>query len=137
MSRKLLFLYTVLLLVAFTITLFAVAPPLALTPMGFTVFYPPMLALSLFLMSLTPRRQFMVMVIASGIMGMIFFGMGVPLASFFSGFLTAIVYMIHRRTNRPKPASVVMDKPGTFYQYGGMGVSATYSPVEQAARLTP
>lgn len=137
MSRKLLFLYTALLLVVFTGALFVVAPLLALTPMGFTVFYLPMLALSLFLMSLTPRRQFTVMVIASGIMGMIFFGMGVPLASFFSGFLTAIVYMVNRRTNRPKSTPVVMDKPGTAYQYAGFGTHMSYSPVEQAARLTP
>lgn len=137
MSRKLLFLYITIFLVAFTGVLFAVAPPLALTPMGFTVFYLPMLALTLFLHWLMPRRQRLVVIICGGLMGAIFAGMGVLLAAFFAGFLTGVVHLVHKRTNRPRVSTVIADKPGTFYQYAGTGATMSYSPVETAARLTP
>lgn len=138
MSRKSLFLYTLLGLFGFVGCLVLVAPPLAIVPFGFSAIYLPVLFLSLLLSWAIPSGASVVRWLTVALVVGIFVAMGSIIAAIVGALLTTTVYTVHRRTNRPTPrvTAETADFPSVTYAYGGMRYNYS-TPVETAARMTP
>lgn len=140
MSRKKLWFYTLLGIMAFTVTLAIVAPPLAVVPVGFTVLYMPGLAFSLLLAWAVSDVRFsrpLVVLASCSVYFTGFLVMGSVLAAFTALVITLAVYSAHKRTNRSKvkprqPWPV--EEPATFvYPTVRMSYSLPVAP-DVAAR---
>lgn len=133
MSRKKIWLYTLILCIAFTGTLLAVAPPLAMAPMAFTVIYMTTLAGSFLLAWAFEGVRYsrpLIMLATCASLG-IFLGVGgTPIGAAVAILLTAVVYSVHKRTNRKPLAPVTTAEPAPVYPTA-FGYKLSY---EQAAR---